>query len=290
MVAVMARKPTTRRFFEITSISKTIDRYPILTIDEERAVTRRYFYHRRRDDFDLLVNSNLRFVLKTVMEFKSLNFSIGDLMQEGVLGLMRAIEKFNPENNFRLVTYAAWWIRAYIQRYVQSNWSLAKVCKTHAERKLFSSLVKAERELTAAKQNGVAATVDELAAYLRVPAADVERMSVVMHRTELSLDIAGIAEDLLIDDRYNQEALLSTRINDHRISRLVRKYINKLPDQEREIIRLRFLQPQGVMKLKDIGELFGFTKERARQVIESGLKRMKRLMEEDGVAIDDLEF
>lgn len=292
MVAVMSKKPI---FFELHDITRSIDRYPLLTIEEERIITTRYQKTRRHADLDRLVNCNLRFVLKVAMTFKWSRLPLADLMQEGVIGLMKACEKFDPARGYRLVTYASWWIRLYIQKYVINNWSLARVGKTQGERKLFISLLRARHAIEHRKFNGEEATPEEIAAFLNVKVEEVRKMILVMSSArELSLNAPiqeGQDDDytrFLVDPRDSQEATLLTLTNDRNVNSLVARNLRKLPKQECEVLRLRYMnEPQ--LTLQEIGDVYGFSRERARQIVASGLKRLRMLIEADG-GTDDLDF
>src|SRR6266545_6825784 len=124
-----------------------ISRFPLLTLDEEQRLARVY-----RDKGDTqaahrLVTANLRFVVKVSYEYRSYGFKIADLVQEGNIGLMKAVQKFDPDKGIRLISYAVWWIRAYIQTYILKSFSLVKLGTTQAQRKLFFSLARTKREL-----------------------------------------------------------------------------------------------------------------------------------------------
>ena len=145
-----------------------INQYALLTVDEEQALARRYIKgdlaagHR-------LVTSNLRFVVKVAYEYRSYGIKMSDLIQEGNIGLMKAVQKFDPDKGIRLISYAVWWIRAYIQNYILKSWSLVKLGTTQAQRKLFFSLARTRRELEKlGADDGSVVNVDEIAKKLHV--------------------------------------------------------------------------------------------------------------------------
>src|SRR5512133_377614 len=136
-----------------------INRYPLLTVDEEQRLAREF-----RKDGDTraahrLVTANLRFVVKVAYEYRSYGFRMADLVQEGNIGLMKAVQKFDPDKGIRLISYAVWWIRAYIQNYILKSWSLVKLGTTQAQRKLFFSLARTRRELE--KFDGISGDVQK---------------------------------------------------------------------------------------------------------------------------------
>src|SRR6266508_2192606 len=124
-----------------------INQFPLLTVEEEQNLARLY---RRKGDTRAahrLVTANLRFVVKVAYEYRSYGFKMADLIQEGNIGLMKAVQKFDPDKNIRLISYAVWWIRAYIQNYILKSWSLVKIGTTQAQRKLFFSLARTRHEI-----------------------------------------------------------------------------------------------------------------------------------------------
>src|SRR3954454_1840470 len=145
-----------------------INQYALLTVEEEQALARRFIKgdlaagHR-------LVTSNLRFVVKVSYEYRSYGIKMSDLIQEGNIGLMKAVQKFDPDKGIRLISYAVWWIRAYIQNYILKSWSLVKLGTTQAQRKLFFSLARTRRELEKFHAGeGNVSNVDEIAKRLHV--------------------------------------------------------------------------------------------------------------------------
>ena len=126
-----------------------VKRIPMLSREEEDTLARRFRDHGDVDAAHKLVTANLRFVVKVAYQFKAYGMKMLDLVQEGNLGLMRAVQKFNPDRGYRLISYAVWWIKAYIQNYILRNWSLVKLGTTQAQRKLFFNLNKEKARLSA---------------------------------------------------------------------------------------------------------------------------------------------
>src|SRR5215212_6880257 len=155
-----------------------INQFPLLTVEEEQQLARVF-----RDKGDTraahrLVTANLRFVVKVAYEYRSYGFKMSDLIQEGNIGLMKAVQKFDPDKGIRLISYAVWWIRAYIQNYILKSWSLVKLGTTQAQRKLFFSLARTRRELEKLGENdgSTAVNVDDIAKKLRVKPQEVREM------------------------------------------------------------------------------------------------------------------
>src|ERR1700737_4682446 len=151
-----------------------INRYPLLTVDEEQRLARLYCKEGDLDAAHKLVTSNLRFVVKVSYEYRSYGIKMADLIQEGNIGLMKAVQKFDPDKGIRLISYAVWWIRAYIQNYILKSWSLVKLGTTQAQRKLFFSLARTRRELEKMNQGDTSGiNVDDIARRLRVKPTEV---------------------------------------------------------------------------------------------------------------------
>src|ERR687884_278157 len=124
-----------------------IRHFPLLTVEEEQTLARAFRAGSDTRAAHRLVTANLRFVVKVAYEYRSYGFRMADLIQEGNIGLMKAVQKFDPDKGIRLISYAVWWIRAYIQNYILKSWSLVKLGTTQAQRKLFFSLARTKREL-----------------------------------------------------------------------------------------------------------------------------------------------
>jgi RNA polymerase sigma-32 factor len=248
-----------------------INQYPLLTAPEEQKLARQF----TKGDLAAghrLVTSNLRFVVKVAYEYRSYGIKMSDLIQEGNIGLMKAVQKFDPDKGIRLISYAVWWIRAYIQNYILKSWSLVKLGTTQAQRKLFFSLARTRRELEKqAHGEPVLTNVDEIARRLHVKPSEVREMEQRMGGRDLSLDApmgedggnshvdfvvsSGIAQDDEVADK--EEATL--------INSRVRIALLRLDPRERFIIEQRVMNERP-MTLKELGEHFGFSRERARQL------------------------
>jgi RNA polymerase sigma-32 factor len=248
-----------------------INQYALLTVDEEQALARRFIKgdlaagHR-------LVTSNLRFVVKVAYEYRSYGIKMSDLIQEGNIGLMKAVQKFDPDKGIRLISYAVWWIRAYIQNYVLKNWSLVKLGTTQAQRRLFFALARTRRELEKlGAGDGTVVNAEEIARKLNVKASEVREMEQRMGGRDLSLD-APMGEDgdaTHLDFVESEAASHADEIADRQEAQMTRERIQRalarLDPRERFIIEQRVMSDAG-MTLSELGEHFGFSRERARQL------------------------
>ena len=255
-----------------------VSRYPLVTRQEEIDLARQF---REKGDLKAaytLVLANLRLVVKIAYEFRR-NFSnLMDLIQEGNIGLMRAVEKFDPYRDVKLSTYAVWWIRAYIIRYTLNNWSLVKIGTTQAQRRLFFNLKKAKRELEA---KGFKPEPKLIAATLNVRVDEVMEMEMRLSGADFSLDAPVDDEsdasrlDFIADEGRDVSEHLADREFHELVQRKLQEFGDTLEDREREIFERRLLAESPVT-LRELGEEFGVSRERVRQ-LEASLK--KRLAE-----------
>jgi RNA polymerase sigma-32 factor len=258
-----------------------INRFDLLSRDEEYELAVRY---RRGGDLEAahrLICANLRFVVKVAFEYRSYGMKLLDMIQEGNIGLMMAVKKFDPHRGIRLISYAVWWIRAYIQNFIIRNWSLVKIGTTQAQKKLFFKLNQtraAIRRLTGGEETG------EIARELAVRNSEVEEMSIRMAARDASLDVE-LTEgddftlmDVIADDRNNpEEALLSVE-HEQGLSTRVRRAMLYLNAREQRIIRERILC-ELPRTLQELADELGISRERVRQLEKNALDKMKGTLE-----------
>ena len=248
-----------------------INRFALLTVEEAQTLARAF-----RDTGDTraahrLVTANLRFVVKVAYEYRSYGFRIPDLVQEGNIGLMKAVQKFDPDKGIRLISYAVWWIRAYILK----SWSLVKLGTTQAQRKLFFSLGRTRRELDRTSlEHGADSDgrdAGKIAKKLRVKTVEVQEMELRLDGRDLSLD-APMGEDgdhthidFVASGAPTQDSELSDAQEAKLVSGRVVEALARLDARERYIIEQRVMSERP-LTLKELGEHFGFSRERARQL------------------------
>jgi len=257
-----------------------INRFDVLSRQEEFELARRY---KQRGDVDAahrLICANLRFVVKIAQEYRGYSVRMLDLIQEGNIGLMMAVKKFEPERGFRLISYAVWWIRAYIQNFIVRTWSLVKIGTTQAQKKLFFKLAQtraALRQLT-----GQEATED-IARELQVRDDEVEEMALRMAGRDASLDVElNEGEDYtllhtLADSRDNQEQLLIQHEEQTNLSEQVNEALRHLNRREQEIIEARILR-DNPLTLQELADRFSISRERVRQLEKNALEKIKNLL------------
>jgi len=256
-----------------------IRKFPLLDADEERRLAVTYYEEKDLGAAHTLITSNLRFVVKVCMEYRSYGMKMLDLIQEGNIGLMMAVRKFDPYKGIKLISYAVWWIRAYIQNFIISNWSLLKIGTTQAQKKLFFKLNQAKNAIKSILGHD---NLQEAALSLDVKESEVIEMDQRM-RGECSLDAEidageGLTMlDSLADERKNQEELLGDHQEAAILQREVGKALEKLNEKERYIIEQRVAaeEPQ---TLQEIAEYFSISRERVRQIEEGARKKLKTLL------------
>lgn len=253
-------------------------------LDAETEVALALAWRDRRDEAALhrLIGAYQRLAVSMAGRFRRYDVPHEDLIQQGMLGLMRAAEKFDPENGARFSTYAAWWIRASMQDFVMRNWSLVRTGTNAAQKKLFFHLRKA---MSREAQAGAAAAgqAARLAAALDVPEAEVMAMMGRMAGPDLSLDAPqGTGGDggegrawveALEDEDATTETDVLDRIDLARKRAALRAAIDVLPERERRIVAARHLADEPAT-LSDLGAEMGISKERVRQIEERALGRL----------------
>lgn len=262
----------------LSSYLANVNKYPLLTREQEEIIAKRYYEEKNPKDAEILVTSNLRFVVKVAADYAKFGTKILDLIQEGNVGLMHAVKEFNPHKGVRLITYAVWWIRGYIQEYLMRQHSMVRIGTTQNQRKLFYHLKKEKNMLD---QMGLESSTKMLAEKLGVPEEDVRMMEERMSGGDISLDapVSGDNET----QRVNLESSDDDIPVDEEMARreslllLEDKIKNLRPTlSEKEIILLeeRLLADEPVT-LQDIGEKWGVTREAVRQMESRLLKKIK---------------
>ena len=259
-----------------------VHRIPVLTAEDEQALARRY-----RDDEDLdaareLVHSHLRFVVHVARGYNGYGLQIGDLIQEGNIGLMKAVKRFDPEQGVRLVSFAVHWIRAEMHEFILKNWRIVKVATTKAQRKLFFNLRKSKTRLGWMNAEEVRAVAQDL----NVSEREVLEMESRLSGRDIGFDAPDDADDdhappapvnyLVARDEDPALAYESANDEDNQLE-LLREGMARLDDRSRDIIRRRWLDADSKVTLQELADEYGVSAERIRQIEANALKKMKAL-------------
>ena len=268
-----------------------IRKYRFLTKEEEFKLAAKYKEEGDLDAVSKLVMANLKIVVIIAMEYKNLGMNMMDLIQEGNLGLMQAVKKFDPYREIRLVTYATWWIKAYILRYVINNWRLVKIGTTQAQRKLFYNLMKEKSRL---ESLGYEAGPKLIAHGLGVKENEVIEMDQRLGNRELSLDEPlnkDDAETPLYNIIASNEPPVDEKLADEEVSSLFKEKIEEfsktINERDLDILRNRILS-ESPKSLSEIGEVYGISKERVRQLEANIIKRLREYLKKEIKDLDAL--
>ncbi|WP_147819329.1 sigma-70 family RNA polymerase sigma factor [Salidesulfovibrio onnuriiensis] len=262
---------------------KEISRFPMLDPDEEYALAVRVRDENDQDAAFRLVSSHLRLVVKIAMDFQRRWMQNAlDLIQEGNVGLMKAVQKFDPEKGIKFSYYAAFWVKAYILKFIMDNWRLVKIGTTQTQRKLFYNLNKERQRLMTL---GFDPTTEVLSENLNVSEADIEEMDLRLSKNDMSLN-QPLGEDsdttrmdfLPALDPGVEEKLANDEITGMLLENL-RRIEPLLNDKEQAILNERLLSEDPVT-LREIGERFGVTRERVRQIEARLLKKIREHLAE----------
>ena len=266
-----------------------INRHPLLTREQEVALACEF--QRKQDEKALsrLVISNLRFVVKTAHQYRGYGLRLLDLVQEGNMGLMVAVKKFDPAKGYRLVSYAVWWIRAYIQSFIMRAWSLVKVGTTQAQRKLFFRLRSERDRADRAAGPGGRALAADIAAHLGVKERDVTDMEMRLGERDFSLDAKVIEGgrsahiDRLASDEPGQAEVAEKGELKAQLRCAVEATREQLNLKERYIIDHRILCDEPPT-LQQIGEQLHISRERVRQIESNVIRKIRVAMGAEVVA------
>lgn len=255
-----------------------INRFSLLTAEEEFKLAVQLKKYNNVEAAEKLIVSNLRFVVKIAHEYRSYGFKLADLIQEGNVGLIHAVKKFDPYKGYRLISYAVWWIRAYIQNYLIKSWSIVKIGTTQAQRKLFFKLNQTKKELETLSEKNP--EFSEIATSLGVKDSEVAEMDLRMGSRDVSLNEIINDEsnsshiDFLAFKGDNQELALIKNEEKSLVRRDIAGALANLNERESYIILNRVMadDPQ---TLQEIGTKYNISRERARQIEKQALKKMQ---------------
>jgi RNA polymerase sigma-32 factor len=251
---------------------REVQRHPLLTPEQTHALAVKFVESQDAGAAAALVTANLRLVVKIAYEYRRAYKNIMDLVQEGNIGLMQAVKRYDPYRGVKLSSYAAWWIRAYILRFILNNWRLVKLGTTQAQRKLFFNLRKKRAELVAL---GIDPTDLEVAKQLNVSESEVADMDVRLSSGEKSLDApVGDADgrsisriDMMPSLLQGPEALMADEEINSLVKRNLAAFRTTLIGKDKELaIFDERLVADDPLTLQELGDRFGISRERVRQL------------------------
>ncbi len=266
-----------------------LSNYPILSREEEYKLAMLY---KKKGDLAAarkLITSNLRFVVKISNEYKNYGLNLMDIIQEGNIGLMQAVKRFDPTKGYRLISYAVWWIRAYIHNYLIASWSLVKIGTTQAQRKLFYKLRSTKKKMDITEENLTPEDYKNLAEELGVSDEAVVEMDQRMGGKDLSLDaeLNSSGEtthlDFLVDDLSNQEEIITRAEEEEKVKTELETALESLKERERLIIENRILK-ENPLTLEELGSQLKLSRERVRQIENAALQKIKHVLEKKGIS------
>ena len=277
-----------------------VNRVPLLTAEEELSLARRLRDHGDLEAAGRMVVSHLRLVVSVARQYLGYGLPHGDLIQEGNVGLMKAVKRFDPDQGVRLVSYALHWIKAEMHEYILKNWRMVKVATTKSQRKLFFNLRSMKQALKGEDDNDqthratlTPSEVDRVAGELNVKREDVLEMETRMAGGDVALDpqtddgeesYAPIA--YLADERSEPTRVLEARRRDALASDGIQQALNVLDERSRRIVEERWLKvnddTSGGMTLHELAADYGVSAERIRQIEVAAMKKMRRALESQG--------
>ena len=260
---------------------RAVQAFPFLSADEERELATRF---RRDDDLEAawrLVTSHLRYVAKVARGYRGYGLPQEDLIQEGNIGLMKAVKRFDPAVGVRLVSFAMHWIRAEIHEFVLRNWRIVKVATTKAQRKLFFNLRSAKKRLGWMNHQ----EVEEVAADLGVPSRTVLEMEQRLHARDTSFDLPVDADGdvaapsgWIEDRRFEPEQQVEAEEWEASSTRSLYEALETLDDRSRSILTRRWLQEEK-STLQELADEYGVSAERIRQIEKNAMKKLRGRIE-----------
>ncbi|MDC3954691.1 RNA polymerase factor sigma-32 [Polyangium jinanense] len=264
---------------------REVQRHPLLTPEEEQKLTRHYAETQDVKTAARLVTANLRLVVKLAYEYRRAYKNIMDLIQEGNIGLMQAVKRYDPYRGVKLSSYAAWWIRAYILRFILNNWRLVKLGTTQAQRKLFFNLNKEKARLSAM---GIEPTAGEIARRLSVDESEVVDMDRRLSSGEASLDApVGDSEgrsvsriDLMPSYTTGPDAAFESHEMDEMVRERLAKFRETLKGKDVIIFDKR-MAAEDPLTLQELGDEFGISRERVRQLEARLTTRLREYLREE---------
>ncbi len=258
-----------------------VQKIPVLTAQQEYQYASQWVNDRDQVAAEKLVASHLRMVVSVAYDFRNYGIPVGDLIASGNMGLMQALQKFDPDKGFRFSTYAMFWVKAEIYETILNNWSIVKIGTSANQKRVFFNLSRAKRALGIMDNNMSDEQTSRVADYLQVPAADVRRMATRMGARDVSLNTPINDEDGATDILSNlpdNRAPIDQTVEQMEFRRrgyeLLQRHMADLPARDREILQARRLtQPAATLEI--LSQKYGISRERVRQIEERAYNKLR---------------
>lgn len=270
--------------FNLARYLQSIRKFPILEQDEEYQLATKYKETKDEKIAYKLITSHLRLVVKVVSKYRGYGLPVGEMISEGNIGLLYAVDKFDPNKGFRFSTYALWWIKASVQKYILSSWSLVKIGTTAAQKKLFFNLRKIKNKLNLIDDRDLSQEVlGNIASSLDVSVQDVTDMNMRLgsHDGSLNSVLDNSSEhttewiDFISDSKPNQEDVLAYSETMRYRRKLFQQALSCLNPREKDILFKRRLTEKAVT-LDDLSKAYCISKERVRQIELNSIKKIQK--------------
>jgi|SRR5690554_3779514 len=272
--------PTLTPGSDFNGYMQAVGAIPILSVEQERDLAEAYFYQQNLEAARQLVLSHLRFVIYLAKSYNGYGLPIADLVQEGNIGLMKAVKRFDPSKGVRLVSFAVHWIKAEIHEFILRNWRIVKVATTKAQRKLFFNLRSAKKNLSWLNQDEAKAIAKDL----NVEVHEVERMEGRLYAVDMAFDIDDKDDDSYVapanyleDNRYDPARLLESENWEENETNNLYDALEHLDERSRDIIQRRWLSDKKPT-LHELAAQYGVSAERIRQLEKNAMNKVKDLI------------
>ncbi len=265
----------------LTQYIQNVQKIPILSASEEYEYATKWVRDHDAAAAEKLVASHLRMVVSVAYDFRNYGVPFGDLIASGNMGLMQALQKFDPEKGFRFSTYAMFWIRAEIYETILQNWSIVKIGTSANQKRVFFNLARARRALGIMDGNLSDDQTKQIADYLNVPENDVRRMSTRMSARDVSLNSPAHSDDDardILSNMPDEKNSIQDNMEQMEFRRrgyeLLRRHLGELPARDREILVARRLSDPA-LTLEALSQKYGISRERVRQIEERAYKKLR---------------
>ena len=275
----------------LTRYLQEADKYPFLTPEEERKLATAY---RKTGDVEAarkLVTAHLRMVVKIAMEYRQAYYNVLDLIQEGNVGLMYAVKRFDPDKGARFSYYASWWVKSFILKYILDNFRLIKIGTTKEQKKLFYNLMREKQKI---ESLGFKADSKALAKALQVSEKAVEEMGKRLQQPEYALEgPAGsggeaLLKDFIAIDSPPVDEQIAVKETKSILEEKLTEFTGKLNERELKIFEQRIMADLPIT-LQEVGDEYGISKERVRQIEEKILSKLRTFFKEKGISAEMLQ-